>query len=168
MQSADLGNFDHLTERGWFDGSANRRVFFEGQVCSMILVVLQIVFQDATQPDFMKDEDVVQTFTPNGADQPLDVSVLPRAAGRGQNFLNAHIFGCLVKLVPITTVAVVQKISGRSVPREGLEKLPCGPFCSRIGGHCEVKRTTTVMVENQEDEEELEGYGWDDEKVHGN
>jgi len=30
-----------------------------------------------------------------------------------------------------------------------------------------VKRTSAIMVENQEDEEELEGHRWDEEEVCG-
>lgn len=100
MQPTNLGDFDHLAKRGRFDGSANRRIFFEGEVCAVSFVVLEIVFQDATQPDFMKNHDVVQAFAPNATDQPLDIGVLPRAAGRSKNFVNAHPFGGLTKLLP--------------------------------------------------------------------
>ena len=75
MQSADLGNFDHPAKRGRLDRSADRRIFVEGEVRSKIFVVLEIIFQDAAQSDFIEDNDVIQAFAAKGTDQPLDVGV---------------------------------------------------------------------------------------------
>lgn len=66
---------------------ASPTVFVEREMSPVLFVVLEVVFQDATQPDFMKNYDVVQAFAPNGTDQPLDIGVLPRAAGRSKNFV---------------------------------------------------------------------------------
>jgi len=35
-----------------------------------------------------------------------------------------------------------------------------------MGSDGKVKRTSAIMVENQEDEEELEGHRWDEEEVY--
>jgi hypothetical protein len=48
---------------------------------SVLFVALELAFQEATQPDFMKNYDVVQAFAPKGTDQPLGIDVLPTAAG---------------------------------------------------------------------------------------
>ena len=167
MQSADLGNFDHPAKRGRLDRSADRRIFVEGEVRSKIFVVLEIIFQDAAQSDFIEDNDVIQAFAAKGTDQPLDIGVLPRAARRSKNFVNAHPLGRLRKLVPVYCIAVTQQISWGSIPREGFEKLPRSPFLSGKGSDGEMKRTSAIMVENQEDEEELEGHRWDEEEVYG-
>src|ERR1700751_1977151 len=96
-------------------------------------VVLEIIFQDATQPGFMEDHDMVQAFAANRTDESLDIGVLPWAAGRSENFVNAHPFGGLLKLVPIAAVAVTEQIARCTIPRDSFEKLSRGPFFSWMG-----------------------------------
>ena len=83
-----------------------------------------------------------------------------------KNFVNAHPFGRLRKLVPVYSVAVMEQIPWCTIPGESFEKLSRGPFLSGTGSDGEVKRTSAIMVENQEDEEELEGHRWDEEEVY--
>ena len=133
MQSADLGNFDHPAKRGRLDRSADRRIFLEREVSSKMFVVLEVIFQDATQSVFIEDNDVIQAFAPNGTDQPLDIGVLPRAARRSKNFVNAHPFGTLRKLLPVYSIAVTEQIPWCAIPGESFEKLPRSPFLSGVG-----------------------------------
>ena len=128
---------------------------------------MEIVLQDAAQSDFIEDNDVIQAFAPNGTDQPLDIGVLPRAARRSKNFVNADPFGRLGKLVSVYSIAVTEQIPWCTIPGESFKKLPPGPFLSGVGSDGEVKRTSAIVVENQEDEEELEGHCWDEEEVCG-
>src|SRR5260370_20734419 len=65
MQAADFWSLDHLSERRRLDWSADRRIFFERQMCAALFVVFEIVFQDPAQPGLMEDDDVVQAFSPN-------------------------------------------------------------------------------------------------------
>ena len=167
MQSADLGNCDHPAKRGRLNRSADRRIFVEGEVRSKIFVVLEIIFQDAAQSVFIENNDVIQAFAAKGTDQPLDIGVLPRAAWRSKNFVNAHPLGGLRKLVPVYSIAVTEQIPWRSIPREGFEKLPRSPFLREKGSDGEMKRTSATMVEDQEDEEDLEHHRWDEEEVYG-
>jgi hypothetical protein len=87
-----------------------------------------------------------------------------------KNFVNAHPFGRLRKLVPvyarIYSIAVMQQMPWCTIPGESFEKLSRGPFLSGTGSDGEVKRTSAIMVENKEDEEELEGHRWDEQEVY--
>jgi hypothetical protein len=125
-------------------------------VSSKIFVVLEIIFQDAAQSGFIEDGGVIQVFAAKGTDQPLDIGVLPRAAGRSKYFVNAHPLGGLRRLVPVYSIAVTEQIPWGSIPREGFEKLPRSPFLSGKGSDGEMKRTSAIMVKNQE--EGLEGH----------
>lgn len=69
--------------------------------------------------------------------------------------------------MPIYSIAVTEQIPWCTIPGESFEKLPRGPFLNGMGSDGEVKRTSAIMVENQEDEEELEGHRWDEEEVYG-
>jgi hypothetical protein len=75
--------------------------------------------------------------------------------------------GRLRKLVPVYSIAVTEQIPWCTIPGESFEKLPRGPFLRGKGSDREVKRTSAIMVENQEDEEEFEGNCWDKEEVYG-
>ncbi len=61
-------------------------------MCSALFVVFEIIFQDPAQPSLMEDNDVIEAFSSNRSDQPLNIGVLPRALGRSQDFVNAHRF----------------------------------------------------------------------------
>ena len=62
---------------------------------------------------------------------------------------------------------VAQQILRGVVPGEGLQELSGGPFCGGVGGHSEMHRTSAVMAENHEGEQELERDGGYDEEVQG-
>ena len=78
IQSTDLWNLDHRTERGRLGGSADGRIFFERQMRAASFVVIEIAIQDPAQSGAMENNDVIQAFAPNGTDQALRVGVLPR------------------------------------------------------------------------------------------
>jgi len=113
---------------------------------------LEIIFQDAVQSGFIEDDDVVQAFAAKGTDQPLDIGVLPRAAGRSKNFVNAHAFGRLRKLVPVYSIAVTEQIPWCAIPGESFENLVkslfyVGKICLESGGR-EGIRTPGLLVAN--------------------
>ncbi len=110
MKAADFWSLDHLSERRRLDWSAERRIFFERQMCAALFVVFEIVFQDPAQPGLMEDDDVIQALSTNRSDQSLNVGVLPRALRCSQNFPNVHPFRCLAEFLPIRAVAVAQQI----------------------------------------------------------
>jgi hypothetical protein len=62
-------------------GSLNRarkgRIFVQGQVCSRLIIVVSIRFQNRGQMCLAQDNDVVHTLTPDRSDQPLDKVILP-------------------------------------------------------------------------------------------
>jgi hypothetical protein len=57
-----------------------------------VVVVRQICGQDAAQPVFGHDEDVIETLASNGTDNPLGIRVLPRGTRSGADLLNAHAY----------------------------------------------------------------------------
>ncbi len=102
MQSTDLGNFDYLAQCGRFDDTAPRGILFKRQMCSVPFVVSEIVSENSAQAEFIEHNEVIQAFAADGADQSLDVGVLPRALWCRENLEYAHGIGSLVELVSIT------------------------------------------------------------------
>ena len=53
-------------------------VFGERSVGSQFVVIVGIRRQDSAQVCFAEDDDMIQALSPDRADQPFDVSILPR------------------------------------------------------------------------------------------
>ena len=49
-------------------------------------VVGDVFVQQTTEPAHAQHDDMIETLSPNGADEPLDVRVLPWRAGRCKHF----------------------------------------------------------------------------------
>src|SRR5437870_13660835 len=92
MQAADFRNLDHLTERRKLDRSADGRIFFERQMRTASFVVFEIILQNPAQPGLMENNDVIQAFATDGAQQSFRKGILPRRSRRSQVWL-ANCYG---------------------------------------------------------------------------
>src|SRR6267378_5111407 len=131
-------------------------------------VVFEIAVQHPAQPGLMEDDDVVQALPSNGPDQALRVGILPWGSRRSEDFPNAHPFRGLTELLSVNTIAVAQQTTRGVVPRECFRKLTGCPFCSGVRGRSEMNRTSAVMAENHEGEQELKRDGGHHKEVYGN
>ena len=152
MQAADFRNLDHLTERRKLDRSADGRIFFERQMRTASFVVFEIILQNPAQPGLMENNDVIQAFATDGAQQSFRKGILPRRSRRSQDFPNTHRFRRLTELLTVRAVAVAQQVTRGVVPGESFQKLTGCPFCCGVSGHREMNRTSAVLIENHKDE----------------
>jgi len=58
------------------------------------------------------DDDVVETFATNRADNALHVNILPRRLPCGYDFLNRQFSHAVTKTLAIKRIAISQEISG--------------------------------------------------------
>ena len=72
---------------------------------------------------FVANNDVIKAFTPDRANHPLDVAVLPRGAWRKGCVGNAHCLNLVTVALAVSFVTVANEISGRLLPREGFGNL---------------------------------------------
>ena len=78
MQATDLGEGNDLAG-GW-------RVYWprlgailvEGEMCSALVMILEITRQDLAQVMLVKNDYVIETLTADRSDEALDICVLPR------------------------------------------------------------------------------------------
>jgi len=70
---------------------------------------------------------VVEAFAANRADEPLDVSVLPRRARRDWVIADTHCTDALGVCWPERAVAVTNQMTWRFAPRKGFGHLTCNP-----------------------------------------
>lgn len=78
LESADIRKLDDVPELWWMDGTRIWTVHVQRSVHTPAMVVLKLAGQDALQMALVRYDDVVEALSPDGADQALDVGVLPR------------------------------------------------------------------------------------------
>ena len=112
-----LHDWGDPTELPLLNWPAVGRILFERQVSARSVVVREVASQGTAQVLFAKDDDVIQTLAPDGADEPLREGVLPWAVGRRQDFADGPALEALPEHVTVDRVAVSEGgKTGRSRP----------------------------------------------------
>ena len=71
-------NFDRGDPTDAPNGSRKRRVLIERQMSPRRIVIRDVRWNYATQVNLAEHDEMVEALPPDRADQPFDVSVLPR------------------------------------------------------------------------------------------
>ena len=120
------------------------------------VIVREVAGQDAAQVLFTKDEHVIQTLAPDGADESLRERVLPRGVRRGQDFTDSHVLHALPEHVTVDRVAIAEEIGRGGVVREGVHDLLGRPGSVGMLGDIEVEDAPAVVGEHDEDEQDAQ------------
>jgi hypothetical protein len=121
--------------------------------------------QDVSQVALAQDEDVVETLTPDRADEALRERILPRASGSREDFLDLHALHVLAEGVPIDGVAIAEEIGRGGVVREGVHDLLGCPKSGGMLGDVEVQDPAPMVREDDQDEEHPQLSGGNGEEV---
>jgi len=106
---------------------------------------------------FVKHDDVIQTLSPDGADDTCAVRILPRRVRRDGNFLNAQALNALGKVTTVDAIVIPNQESRRRLPREGVDDLLTSPHRMRVRRDVEVDDLTPIMTHHDEDIHNAEG-----------
>ena len=90
MQTADLGNGNHLAGGRGLNRTRVRRVPAERPMSARVVTIVQERADQAPKLYRVNDNDVIQTFAAQRADETLHVRGLPRRTRRDDDFLNAQ------------------------------------------------------------------------------
>jgi hypothetical protein len=102
------------------------------------------------QATLVEDDEMVQTFPSDRANEALAIRILPRGMRSREHLLNPHrMDGCRERLA-INSVAIAQEVAWRAIPGEGLEQLSGRPFCGGMRGYAKVKESAAIMRQNPE------------------
>src|SRR5262245_5968093 len=110
---------------------------------------------------------MVQTFTANRTDDAFDVSLLPRRSRSAEHFFDIHYRDLVVELLAIDPISISQKISRRGIKRKGFEHLLRRPFSRWMSCDVEVHDASSIVCEDNKNEEDFEPNGLDGEEVDG-
>jgi hypothetical protein len=78
------------------------------------------------------DDQMVQTLSPDTADDPFGKRILPRTPHRRDHLFDPHPFDSMLEILAINAVAIAQQISGGLIVGKGIDDLLSCPFSSRI------------------------------------
>src|ERR1035438_6771292 len=109
VQTAHLRDRDHSPEFRRLHFPWLWRVLLQRQMRPGLVIIGKIRGQSAPQTGFVEYDHMIQAFPPNGADQPLDISPLPRRAGSCQHLLNPHVPDLAAEVFAKDFVAVSQQ-----------------------------------------------------------
>src|SRR6266850_900915 len=79
-----------------------------------LVIVREVAGQETAQVPFAKDEYMIQTLAPDGADEPLREGVLPWAVRRREDFTDAHALHALPEHVTVRSATSMPSL--RSSP----------------------------------------------------
>src|SRR5260221_704833 len=99
-----------------------------------IVVVVGLGLEDLAQVGLAKDDEVIQAFSTDRADEPFGMAILPSRTWRGRVVADAHGSKTTTGCWPVRPVAIPKQIARRLIPGECLGDLARDPFRSRIRG----------------------------------
>ena len=133
VEATDLANRDDLAEFRPFNRAAVGPHPCRARGEYTPVVVREVASKGTAQVPFAKNEDVIQTLAPDGANEPLRKGVLPRALRRREDLSDPHALHALLEHVTVDCVAIVEEVGRGGVVREGVHELlgrPGGGGCS--------------------------------------
>src|SRR5215470_3040905 len=110
---------------------------------------------------------MVEAFTANRTDDAFDVSSLPRRPRSAENFFDIHYRDLVAELLAIDSISISQEISRRGIKRKRFEHLLRRPFRRRVSCDVEVHDASSIVREDNKNEEDFEPNGVDGEEIDG-
>ena len=166
MQPADPRNGDHLTLGGWLYLSPEGRIPIQREVRAEVVVIGNVVLEDAPKMEFSENDQVIGALASNRADDSLSVRVLPGGSRSGDDLSDAHSSNSGTKVGAVDGIAVAEEIAGdRITTRKSFDHLLRRPLGRRMTGHVEVHNAPAVVGEDDEAEQESKSGRGNDEEV---
>jgi hypothetical protein len=129
------------------------------------MVVGEVAGQDAAPVPLVQDQDVVETFAPDRANETFREGILPRTVGGGQHLPDPHAGDGLPEQLVVDGVGIAEEVRRRGVIGERLGDLLGRPAGGGMRGHVEVEDLPPLVGEHDEDEEEAPPRGRHGEKI---
>ncbi len=138
MKSSDLRKRTHLSAVGRPGGPSVARILAERHVRARPVVVGEVGTKDLSDMALVENNDVIQTISPDRADDPFGERISPWAPRRRHDLLDAHRLQPRPKLLTVRPVPIANDVPWRRVPRKNLADLLRHPRCGRVCCNTEV------------------------------
>jgi len=148
MKASEEGNGGERSDR--LHGTTKRDVLFERKVGKDAIVIVGIGSEDLAQMGLAQDQDMVQAFAADRADDALDIGILPRRSRCSDDLLDSHRLDTITEGLTIRRVAVSQQEARCGVPREGFGDLARQPDLCRVLRDIEMDDCSSLMAEDDQ------------------
>jgi hypothetical protein len=98
-----------------------------------------------------EDDHVIETLSAYGSHKALSVGILPGRPRCCEHLVDADAAHSTAKLVSVDAIAIADHVLGRSVFGKCLDDLLGGPSRAGMLGDVEVKKTASVVGQDEED-----------------
>ena len=109
---------------------------------------------------------MVDALPSDRADEPFDIGVLPGRARRCRSISDAERPKAPGDDLPIGAISIANPVLRSLLPAARLRQLSRNPFRGRVCGCGRPQDPATVMLQDENAEEQAKRNGWDHEKIH--
>ena len=124
-----------------------------------------MIIMEVARQNLIDDDQVVETLSPDTADDPFDKRILKRRPRGCDHLFDPHPFNAALEILAVNAVSIAQQIFGSQIIGKGFDDLLRRPFGGGIGRHVEMNDPPPVMKKNDETIEIAECEGRNREKI---
>ena len=117
------------------DRPMGRRILVQGQMRSEFVVIAGAGRKNLAQMGFAEDDDVIEAFPADRADEPLRMPVLPGRPRGGRVIAYTHRRKALRYRLTVGPISVSDHVVWCFIPRENIGDLTGDPLRRRMGRH---------------------------------
>ncbi len=118
MQTADVGyGLDLAFPQNW---SCQWGIFVQRQMGAATIVILGVGTEYTAQVGLAENDQMVQTFPSDRANQPLNIGVLPWRTWCRGTIRDPHGSDTSSEHPPVGAITITNEVGGRRIPRTGL------------------------------------------------
>ena len=144
-----FGNRKDLSHLRRLHGPPIGRILPKRKVASRAVAIIKIRSQMASERELINDDNTVEAFSTDRADEPLNIGSLPRRSESGEHFADIQAFDLCPEGGAIDAVAVPEQVPRHPVPRKRLHELRCGPLGGRMLRDIEMNDASAIMSQNK-------------------
>jgi len=141
------------------NGTFNRTLFFQPKMRTRCVVIAEVTCQRSLQMTSAQNDEVVQTFSPNGPDQTLGVGILPWTLSSREHFLDLQRLQTPGNFQPVHAIPISDQVTGRFPICECFDDLLGYPRRGRVIRYVEVQHLAAVMLQHQENKQGWKSIG---------
>src|SRR5580704_2793527 len=133
MKSAENRPGSELAEP--LDRPMARRILIQGQMPSEFVVIAGVGRKNLAQMGFAEDDDVIEAFPADRADQSLRMPILPGRPRGSRVIAYTHRRKTLRDRLTVGPISVSDHVVWCFIPRDGIGDLTGDPLRRRMGRH---------------------------------
>ena len=152
VESTEARERDNISFVRGLDEASRGRITVERHVGPVFVVVTRIRAHASEQVKLIEHDEVIDNFAPEGSDQPLDVTVLPRRSRHDSQLPDAEVAHATIERRAVDPVTVADQRREGVVASNSLNDLLPRPLGTGMRRHVDVKDPTTFKREHDKDD----------------